>query len=139
MARKNILNTKVLLKSSSLMKFSQNFSAVKMVATASYLWFVQPVVGSYISIGVCYCFIQQQGQCEKSHQLGKAISSHIFFISALSRNCECINKLLMKLKDCSVNYTTPHTEIIEMEVETAILSSSNSNVENPVEGEESDW
>ena len=70
---------KVLLKSSSLMKFSQNFSAVKMVAIASHLWFVQPVVGSYISIGVGYCFIQQQGQCEKPHQLGKAVSSHTFF------------------------------------------------------------
>jgi len=79
MAKKDILNTKVLLKSSSLMKFSQNFSAVKMVAIASHLWFVQPVVGSYISIGVGYCFIQQQGQCEKPHQLGKAISSHTFF------------------------------------------------------------
>ena len=34
---------------------------------------------------------------------------------------------------------TPHTEIIEMEVETAILSASNSNVENPFDGEESEW
>lgn len=45
----------------------------------------------------------------------------------------------MKLKDFLVNYITPHAEIIEMEVETAILSASNGNVENPVEGEESDW
>lgn len=75
---------KVLLKLSSLMKFSQNFLAVKMVAIASHLWFVQPVVGSYISIGVGYCFIQQQRQCEKPHQLDKAISSHtLFFIRYL--------------------------------------------------------
>ncbi|MBO5075620.1 MAG: hypothetical protein J6C35_09990 [Bacteroidales bacterium] len=45
----------------------------------------------------------------------------------------------MKLKDFSVNYIAPHTEIIEIEVETAILSVSNVNVENPIEGEESDW
>ena len=45
----------------------------------------------------------------------------------------------MKLKEFSVNYRTPHTEIIEMEVETAILSASIGNVENPVEGEESGW
>ena len=35
--------------------------AVKMVAIASHLWFVQPVVGSYISIGVGYCFIHTVG------------------------------------------------------------------------------
>ena len=45
----------------------------------------------------------------------------------------------MKLKDFSVNYITPYAEIVVMEVETAILSASNGNVENPVEGEESDW
>ena len=45
----------------------------------------------------------------------------------------------MKSKDFSVDYITPHTEIIEMEVETAMLSASNSNMENPIEGEESDW
>lgn len=45
----------------------------------------------------------------------------------------------MKLKDFSVNYITPHAEIVVMEVETAILSASNGNVENPIEGEESDW
>ena len=47
--------------------------------------------------------------------------------------------LTMELKEFSINYTTPHTEIIEMEVENAILSASDANVENPVEGEESDW
>ena len=61
------------------MKFSQNFFAVKMVAMAPHHWFVQPVVGLYISFGVGYCFIQQQGQCEKPHQLDKAVSSHTFF------------------------------------------------------------
>lgn len=45
----------------------------------------------------------------------------------------------MELKEFSINYTTPHTEIIEMEVENAILSASDANVENPVEGDESDW
>ena len=45
----------------------------------------------------------------------------------------------MELKELSVNYITPHMEIIEMEVENAILSASDANVENPVEGEESDW
>ena len=73
------------------MKFSQNFSAVKMVAIASHLWFVQPVVGSYISIGVGYCFIQQQGQCEKPHQLGKAVSSHTFFFIRYLRELDSIN------------------------------------------------
>lgn len=45
----------------------------------------------------------------------------------------------MKLKDFSVNYIAPHAEIVVMEVEAAILSASNGNVENPIEGEESDW
>ena len=34
---------------------------------------------------------------------------------------------------------TPILEMIEVEVETAILVASGGNVENPVEGEESDW
>ena len=45
----------------------------------------------------------------------------------------------MRLKDFLGNYIAPHAEIVVMEVETAILSASNGNVENPVEGEESDW
>ena len=42
--------------------------AVKMIAMAPHHWSVQPVVASYISFGVGYCFIQQQRQCEKPHQ-----------------------------------------------------------------------
>ena len=39
----------------------------------------------------------------------------------------------------SISYITPILELIELEVETAILVASGGNVENPVEGEESDW
>ena len=39
---------KVLLKLSSLMKFSQNFYAVKMIAVAPHHWFVQPSLALYI-------------------------------------------------------------------------------------------
>ena len=39
----------------------------------------------------------------------------------------------------SITYITPTLKIIEIEVETAILVASGGNVENPVEGEESDW
>ena len=63
---------------------------------------------------------------------------HIY-LYLLSGNCQGTNNLQMELKEFSVNYITPHMEIIEMEVENAILSASDANVENPVEGEESDW
>ena len=58
--------------------------AVKMIAMAPHHWSVQPVVASYISFGVGYCFIQQQRQCEKPHQLDKVISSHTLFFYPLS-------------------------------------------------------
>ena len=63
---------------------------------------------------------------------------HIY-LYLLSGNCEGTNNLQMELKELSVNYITPHMEIIDMEVENAILSASDANVEKPVEGEESDW
>ena len=43
----------------------------------------------------------------------------------------------MKYKDFS--YETPKFEVIKIEVESAILSASSGNVENPIEGEESEW
>ena len=42
----------------------------------------------------------------------------------------------MKGKDLS--YETPKFEVIKIDVESAMLSASG-NVENPIEGEESDW
>jgi hypothetical protein len=43
----------------------------------------------------------------------------------------------MKVKDLS--YETPKFEVLKIEVESAILSASRGNVENPIEGEESEW
>ena len=63
----------------------------------------------------------------------------LYLCLRFSGDCKSTKKVRMKLKEFSVNYRTPHTEIIEMEVETAILSASIGNVENPVEGEESGW
>ena len=45
---------------------------------APHHWFVQPVVGSYISFGVGYCFIWYKAMREASSK-DKAISSHTFF------------------------------------------------------------
>ncbi|MDO5490148.1 MAG: hypothetical protein Q4F52_08575, partial [Bacteroidaceae bacterium] len=60
---------KVLLKLSSLMKFSQNFSAVKVIAVAPHhLIYTYLYRSAYYQYGVGYCFIQQQRQCEKPHQ-----------------------------------------------------------------------
>ena len=64
---------------------------------------------------------------------------HLLFICFRLGILKAHSNVRMELKEISVNYMTPHTEIIEMEVETAILSASNSNVENPFEGEESEW
>lgn len=63
----------------------------------------------------------------------------LYLCLRFSGDCKSTKNVRMKLKEFSVNYRTPHTEIIEMEVETAILSASIGNVENPVEGEESGW
>ena len=43
------------------------------------------------------------------------------------------------MKDKDLSYETPKFEAIQIEVESAILSASGGNVENPIEGEESDW
>ena len=84
MARKNILNTKVLLKSYSLMKFSQNFSAVKMVAVASHQWCVQPVVASYISFGVGCCLYPLQGNARSPPMDKDNKFPHLIFVLQLS-------------------------------------------------------
>ena len=95
-----------------------------MVAIASHLWFVQPVVGSYISIGVGYCFIQQQGQCEKPHQLGKAISSHTFFFIRYSQGIGWHSFKIIMRENLSVVYETPQAEVINLELEQAVLQGS---------------
>lgn len=38
-----------------------------------------------------------------------------------------------------ISYETPQFEVIRIEVESSILTASNGNVEDPIEGEESDW
>ena len=43
------------------------------------------------------------------------------------------------MKDKGFFYETPKVDVINIEVESAVLSASSGNVENPVEGEESDW
>ena len=44
-----------------------------------------------------------------------------------------------RMKEKQICYISPYFETIEMEPEGAVLAASDSNVENPVEGEESDW
>ena len=43
------------------------------------------------------------------------------------------------MKEKQICYISPCVETIEMELDGAVLAASDSNVENPVEGEESDW
>ena len=43
------------------------------------------------------------------------------------------------MKENTKTYDTPLMEYIEIAVETAILIFSGDNLENPSEGEESDW
>ena len=43
------------------------------------------------------------------------------------------------MKDKDLSYETPKFVVIKIEVESAILSASSGNIENPIEGEESDW
>ena len=44
-----------------------------------------------------------------------------------------------RMKEKQICYISPYIETIEMESEGVVLAASDSNVENPVEGEESDW
>jgi hypothetical protein len=74
----------VLLKLSSTLKLRNFDYGMKMIAVAPHRWFVQPLLASYISFGVGYCFIQQQRQCEKPHQLDKVIGSHTLFFLTIS-------------------------------------------------------
>lgn len=43
------------------------------------------------------------------------------------------------MKEKQLCYISPYVETIDMEPDGAVLAASYSNVENPVEGEESDW
>ena len=43
------------------------------------------------------------------------------------------------MKGNDFSYETPKCRVIKIEVESAILIASSGNVENPIEGEESDW
>lgn len=46
--------------------------------------------------------------------------------------------IMRSKKELSV-YEAPQMKLVEIQVETAILTVSGSNVENLLEGEESDW
>ena len=63
----NDFNEKVLLKLSSLVKFSQNFSVAKVIGNGTAPWFVQPLLASYITFGVGCCLYPRLRQCEKPH------------------------------------------------------------------------
>ena len=52
---------KVLLKLSSTLKLRNFDIGMKMIAVAPHLRFVQPMLASYISFGVGYCFIRVKG------------------------------------------------------------------------------
>ena len=43
------------------------------------------------------------------------------------------------MKDKQRYYETPQCRVMKIEIESAILIASSGNVENPIEGEESDW
>ena len=43
------------------------------------------------------------------------------------------------MKDKDRSYETPKSAVIKIEIESALLSASSGNIENPIEGEESDW
>lgn len=62
-------------------------------------------------------------------------------IGLLNRNLGMdrhIIKIMRSKKDLSV-YEAPQMKLVEIQVEAAILTVSGSNVENLLEGEESDW
>ena len=63
--RSYFLLQKVLLRLSSIDKFSQNLKGMKVIAVAPHHRFVQPMLASYISFGVgCYCFIHAKAMRE---------------------------------------------------------------------------
>ena len=70
----------MLLKLSSTLKLRNFDIGMKMMAVAPHRWFVQPLVASYITFGVGYCFIHSKGNA-KTRVWDKAVSSHtLFFI-----------------------------------------------------------
>ena len=64
MARKDILNKKVLLKLSSTFKLRNFDNDTKMIAMAPHHWFVQPLLGFNTSFGVGCCFIRVKGNAK---------------------------------------------------------------------------
>jgi hypothetical protein len=70
----------VLLKLSSTLKLRNFDIGMKMIAVAPHHRFVQPLLASYISFGVGYCFIHSKGNA-KTGVWGKAnIVPHLFYI-----------------------------------------------------------
>ena len=55
---------KVLLKLSSMFKLRNFDNGMKMIAMASHLWYVQPLLAPYITFGVGYCFIHSKGSAK---------------------------------------------------------------------------
>ena len=55
---------KVLLKLSSIFKLRNFDFSMKMIAIAPHRWYVQPLLATYITFGVGYCFIHAKGNAK---------------------------------------------------------------------------
>ena len=74
------LPKKVLLKLSSTFKLRNFDNGTKMMAIAPHRWYVQPLLATYITFGVGYCFIRSKGSA-KTWMWDKANKfPHLYFI-----------------------------------------------------------
>ena len=90
---------------------------------APHHWFVQPILGLYISSGVGYCFIHSKGNA-RAREWDKAISSHTFFFIRYSQGIGWHSFKIIMRENLSVVYETPQAEVINLELEQAVLQGS---------------
>ena len=97
---------------------------------APHHWFVQPLVGLYISFGVGCCFIHSKGNA-RAREWDKAISSHTFFFTRYSLGIGLAITILIMKENKLIAYETPQVEVINLELEQAVLQGSDHTVTNP--------
>ena len=72
-------NERVLLKLSSLVKFSQNFYVAKIIGSSTTSLVCTALIGSLHNLWCGLLSLPATRQCEKPHYKVKSISSHTFF------------------------------------------------------------
>ena len=101
------------------------------------LWYLYTLNGHIISLGVGFAYYTVTGSPEPQLNNKRKFPRLSFYLSAFFWELVSYkNYGFMRTKDEEVIYETPIVKVIEVEVEKGFAVS---NLENPEEGEESDW